>query len=103
MPVMAIYRSREMDRATFDRLRREVPIEPIPDGAISHHIAFDKDGLIGIDVWQSQAHLEAFARDRLNPGLARLGLHIQPPEVLELHELVIAPQADRQGLAPAAS
>jgi len=99
MPIMAIYRSSGVDQETFDRFRLEVPVEPIPEGAISHHVAFDGDGLIGIDVWESQAHLEAFARDRLNPGLRRLGLPIEPPQVLELHALVIAKEADRHNLA----
>ena len=102
MPIMAIYRSRGVDQETFDRFRLEVPIEPIPDGAISHHVAFDDDGMIGIDVWQSEAHLNAFARDRLNPGLRRLGLPIEPPQILDLHALTIAREADRHNLAAAA-
>jgi hypothetical protein len=96
MPIMAIYRSSGVDQATFDRFRMEVPIEPYPEGAISHHVAFDGNGLLGVDVWESQAHLDAFTRDRLNPGLSRLGLTLEPPQVLELHELNIAPEADRR-------
>ena len=99
MPIMAIYRSSGVDQETFDRFRVEVPIEPLPEGAISHHVAFDGDELIDFDVWESQAHLDAFARDRLNPGLRRLGLPIEPPHVLELHALMIVQGAERYNLA----
>ena len=102
MPIMAIYRSSGVDQETFDRFRLEVPIEPIPEGAISHHVAFDGDGLVGIDIWESEAHLDAFARDRLNPGLRRLGLPIGPPQILDLYALVIAKDADRYNLETAA-
>jgi hypothetical protein len=102
MPIMAIYRSSSMDQETFDRFRREVPVEPIPDGAIAHHVAFDEDGLVGIDVWESKAHLAAFTKDKLNPGLSRLGLALEPPQVLELHEFLVARDAQRHNLEPTA-
>ncbi|MGH6911547.1 MAG: hypothetical protein ACREE0_17270 [Phenylobacterium sp.] len=102
MPIMAIYRSGAVDQETFDRIRIEVPIEPIPDGAISHHVAFGDDGLIGIDVWESEAHLAAFTRDRLNPGLSRLGLALEPPQVLELREFVAVSDAARHNVEPTA-
>jgi hypothetical protein len=44
MSIMAIYRASEIDPRTFSRYRLEVPIEPIPEGAISHHVAFDVRG-----------------------------------------------------------
>jgi hypothetical protein len=103
MPIMAIYRSSGVDQATYDRFRLEVPIEPIPEGAISHHVAFDGNDVIGIDVWESEAHLEAFAKDRLNPGLRRMGLPIEPPQVLQLHELSIAVRAEQQNLTTPAA
>jgi len=102
MPIMAIYRSSNVDQETFDRFRIEVPIEPIPEGAIAHHVAFGDHGLVGIDVWESKAHLAAFTRDRLNPGLSRLGLALEPPEILELHEFVVAREAQRHNVEPTA-
>ena len=98
MPIMAIYRSSGVDQEMYDRFRQEVPIEPLPEGAISHHLAFDGAGVIGIDVWESEAHLEAFARDRLNPGLRRMGLPIEPPQVLDLYELYVVRAADQHNL-----
>ena len=74
MPIMAIYRASEIDPETFSRYRLEVPIDPIPDGAISHHVAFDAQGLFCVDVWESEQQLNVFMKDRVNPGLERLGL-----------------------------
>jgi hypothetical protein len=99
MSIMAIYRLSGIDRETFARYRREVPIEPIPEGAISHHVAFDGDEFVCVDIWESEAQLNAFARDRVNPGLVRLGLPLAEPRVLELHALWTAPDAERHNLA----
>ena len=103
MPIMAIYRASGVDPATYERFRREVPIEPIPEGAIAHLVAFDENGVVGIDIWDSEAHMNAFARDRLNPGLRRMGRATEPPQVLELHELHIVQGAERHNRAAATS
>ena len=99
MPIMAIYRSSGVDQETFDRFRLEVPIEPIPTGAISHHVGFDENGMVCVDVWESRAQMDAFARDRLDPGLRRLGLPVDPPQVVELHALWTEREAERHNLA----
>jgi hypothetical protein len=102
MPIMAIYRASGVDQATYDRFRLEVPIEPMPDGAIGHLVAFDGNGVIGIDIWESEAQMEAFARDKLNPGLRRLGRSMEPPQVQGLYELYIARGAERHNVTAAA-
>jgi len=99
MSIMAIYRLSGLDPETFNRYRVEVPIEPIPEGAISHHVAFDEDGLVCVDIWESEAQLNAFSRDRVNPGLLRLGIPIAAPQVLELHALWTSTDAERHNLA----
>jgi hypothetical protein len=99
MSIMAIYRSSGIGAEIFDRFRLEVPIEPIPEGAISHHIAFDGHDMVCVDIWESEAQLNAFARDRLNPGLVRAGLPVVAPQVLELHALWTAADAERHNLA----
>lgn len=107
MAIMAIYRSREMDPETFNRFRAAVPIEPIPEGAISHHVAFDdEEGLIVFDIWETEAQLNAFLEERLYPGLQKLGLPVVEPRVAKLHALWTAEDAPRHNLAtppPAAS
>jgi hypothetical protein len=43
-----------------------------PDGMVSH-VGASKDGnsLVVFEVWESQAHQEAFMNDRLGPALAQ--------------------------------
>jgi hypothetical protein len=99
MTVMAIYRSNEVDPETFNRYRAEVPIEPAPAGAIFHQVAFDKDGLLVIDVWETEAELRAFNAERVYPGLQRMGITPVEPEVLQVHALWAASDARRHNLA----
>jgi len=93
MPIMAIYRSSDVDAETFNRYRAEVPIEPVPTGAIFHQAAFGKDGLLVIDIWDSEAELQAFNEARVYPAMRKMGLTPIEPEVLQLHELWTAPDA----------
>lgn len=46
----------------------------MPKGAKFHVSWFADDGLHVLDVWDSQADFERFAKERLMPGLQRLGL-----------------------------
>ena len=100
MPIMAIYRVKGIDAETFNRYRVEVPIDPIPEGAISHHVAFDEQGLIGFDIWETEANLKAFTEQRVNPGLRRMGIPIEPPQVLPLHALWTVEDGARHNVAP---
>lgn len=100
MPIMAIYRVKGIDAETFNRYRVEVPIEPIPKGAISHHVAFDGKDLVGFDIWETVADQKAFTEQRVNPGLRRMGIPITPPQVLELHALWTAGDGSRHNVAP---
>ena len=100
MAIMAIYRSRDIDRETYNRFRVAVPIEPIPKGAISHHVGFDdEEGLIVVDIWETEAQLNAFLEERLYPGVEKLGLTVVKPRVVELHALWPAEDAVRSNLA----
>ena len=99
MPVMAIYRSSEVDRETFDRYRAEVPIEPAPIGAIFHQVAFDDAGLLVIDIWEDEAALRAFNEARVIPGLRKVGITPVEPEVLQIHALWAVPDARQHNLA----
>ena len=99
MPIMAIYRSKEVDREAFNRYRAEAPIEPAPEGAIVHQVAFDEDGLLVIDVWEDEAQLKAFNENRIFPALNRLGITPAEPKVLQVHALWAAEDASRRNLA----
>ena len=98
MPIMAIYRSSDVDAETFNRYRAEVPIEPVPNGAIFHEAAFGKEGLLVIDIWDSEAELQAFNEARVYPAMRKMGLAPIEPQVLQLHELWTAPNAGQYNL-----
>ena len=99
MTIMAIYRSSEVDPETFNRYRAEAPIEPVPAGAIFHQVAFDKDGLLVIDIWETEAELRAFDAQRVRPALQKLGIAPVEPEVLEVHAMWAASDAREHNIA----
>lgn len=99
MPIMAIYRSKDVDRETFNRYRVEAPIEPAPEGAIVHQVAFDDEGLLVIDVWEDEAQLRAFNESRVFPALNRLGITPVEPKVLQVHALWAAEDAKQHNVA----
>jgi hypothetical protein len=100
MAIMAIYRSRDVDRETYNRLRAAVPIEPIPKGAISHHVGFDdEDGLLVVDLWETKAQLNEFLEARLYPGMQELGLEKVAPRVVDVYALWTAGDAAAHNIA----
>jgi hypothetical protein len=99
MPVMAIYRSKNIDAETFNRFRAEAPIEPAPEGAIVHQVAFDDKGLLIIDVWEDEAQLQAFLESRVYPALNRLGIPHGEPKLLQVHALWAAEDARQHNVA----
>jgi len=98
MPIMAIYRSPDVDRETFNRYRVEAPIEPAPSGAIFHQVAFSEGGMLAIDIWESEAEMKAFSEERVYPALEKLGIPLAPPELLQVHALWAAPDARRHNV-----
>ena len=60
--------------------------EDAPDGLIQHLAAVSEDGMVVVDVWESQEALDRFFSDRLRAALAGAGLGSDsPPRVHELH------------------
>jgi hypothetical protein len=98
MPVLAIYRSKDVSKEAFCRYRVENPIEPAPEGAIFHQVAFDDDGLLVIDVWDSAAQLQAYGKAAIVPALLKLGIPPVEPQVLEVYGLWAAPDAARRNV-----
>jgi hypothetical protein len=99
MAIMAIYRSSDVDPETFDRYRVEVPIEPVPAGAIFHQVAFDKNGMLVIDIWENEAELRTFEAERIRPALQKLGIPPIEPEILPVHAMWAAPDARQHNIA----
>ena len=93
MAIMAIYRSADVDRETFNRYRVEAPIDPAPKGAIFHQVAFDEDGLLVVDIWESEEAMRPFNDDRIVPALKRMGITPIEPKIVQLHALWVAKDA----------
>ena len=98
MPIMAIYRNREVDPETFNRFRALVPVDPPPEGAIFHLVAFGDDGLLGIDVWDNEQHLTVFEETQVKPALRSLGMEGLDRTVLQVHELLAVDNATAHNL-----
>jgi hypothetical protein len=80
----------------YDQVRSEVDwIGDPPDGGISHLTWWEGDECHSMDAWESEAHFEAFGRNRLGPGMAKLGIDVPvEPTFHSAHE-VFAPEPAR--------
>ncbi|HEX5183148.1 MAG TPA: hypothetical protein VFW19_08360 [Allosphingosinicella sp.] len=73
----------------YDKLREELHWhEQHPQGGIVHIASFDETGAIHVaDVWSSAEELDAFARNRLMPALARMGVTPPRVEIYPVHNM----------------
>jgi hypothetical protein len=97
MAILAIFHGRGFTRAIYDKLRSEVNWEGNhPKGALFHAMGVDEKGDLRVaDVWESQADLDAFLKNRLMPGLQK---HKVPPpdaQVFPLHNATVYPALSR--------
>ena len=69
-----------------DRLNAEIdPDGNTPDGLIFHASGPVDGGWGVLDFWQSRAHFDRFAADRIGPAMAALGAAGAP----EIHEFAV--------------
>jgi hypothetical protein len=50
----------------------------VPEGAIFHIAFFDDGGFKVVDLWESEEDFQRFADNRLNPGIAQIGIDGEP-------------------------
>jgi hypothetical protein len=82
----------EITKTQYEQARKEIAWEKnVPKGANFHVSWFADDGLHVLDVWDSQADFERFARERLMPGLQRMGINGQPKTQFNPAHAVFAP------------
>ena len=75
--------------AQIDRLNAGIDPDGDPPEGILFHASGPVDGGWGvIDFWESRAHFDRFAQERIAPALAAAGIAGAPPEVHEfpVHE-----------------
>jgi hypothetical protein len=75
MAILAIFEGK-MSKAQYDSLRKEVNWEGVhPAGMISHAAAFEESGQVHVaDVWESEEAINTFFKERLMPGMKKLGM-----------------------------
>jgi hypothetical protein len=71
----------------YDAVRKLVDWEGNPPpGGLMHVMAVGENGISIADVWESAEQFQAFAQDRLMPGVKQLGIAGEPRvEVLPAH------------------
>ena len=61
--------------------------EDAPDGLVSHIAGLTGDGVLVVDVWESQEKLDTFFRERLAAALEAAGLDAGEPTILPVHAM----------------
>jgi heme-degrading monooxygenase HmoA len=59
-----------------------------PDGLVIHMAGVTDDGMVVIDVWESEEKLNAFFDSTLGPALADSEMEPGPPTVSKLHNMI---------------
>src|SRR5581483_6960557 len=59
-----------------------------PDGLISHVAARTDDGVLVVDVWESEEKLGRFFDERLGAALAANGIDAGEPTIMPVHNLI---------------
>ena len=76
----------DVDQETFDNIQRAVDPDSNPPNGLIFHASGPIDGGWGVlDFWQSRAHFDRFAEERIGPAVAASGSTAQP----EIHEFPV--------------
>jgi hypothetical protein len=85
---------RGVTREQYDQVRATVGwLERTPEGAISHVTWWEGGDCHNIDAWESEAAFQAFAEQRLGPGMAQVGVQKEPEVTLHQAHEVYLPKA----------
>ena len=73
-----------------------------PAGCLLHMTSFDEAGAHTIDIWESQAQIDAYLADRFMPALATLGIEPGVAKIVDLHVVAVSPNIEEHFIrAPA--
>jgi hypothetical protein len=82
----------EVTPEAYAEVRRVVNWEgDLPKGAKFHTAWFAADGFHVFDLWDSPQDFESFVRERLTPGIEKVGVPGQPSVQMETTTAVFAP------------
>jgi hypothetical protein len=80
----------------YEAARKHVNWEgDVPPGAMFHVVAATDNGVRVTDVWESAEAFDAFVRDRLMPGVKKLGIPGEPQVVILPAHAIFAPAYDQ--------
>jgi hypothetical protein len=69
----------EASKDQYLQARKEIDWEGnVPTGAKFHVAWVEDDGLHVLDLWESKEDFEKFTKDRLMPGVQKIGIQGQP-------------------------
>jgi heme-degrading monooxygenase HmoA len=90
---MAIVMRMEAPGATaeqYEALNEAIGLddENAPDGLVIHMAGVTDEGMVVIDVWESEEKLNTFFDDTLGPALADSEIEPGPPSVSKLHNMI---------------
>jgi hypothetical protein len=78
----------------YDQVREAVGwLEEPPAGGLSHLTWWEGGGCHNCDAWESEETFNAFAQDRLGPGMAKAGVQSEPQVTFHPAHEVYLPQA----------
>ena len=88
MAIVAIFEVHGADASKYDEVIRRLTAMGlrVPDGQMYHVCYGDKQNLQVIDVYESQAKLDAFAA-KLGPILQEMGVQAKP-KIFEVHNII---------------
>ncbi|MES3028022.1 MAG: hypothetical protein V4820_09230 [Pseudomonadota bacterium] len=103
MALMVTYDEPNVTREDYDAVRTQVGWENAPPvGCLLHMSYFDDAGFHTVDIWDSQAKLDAYLTKRFNPALKILQLPDAAPKATDLHLVAASPSLEKYFLPPAA-
>lgn len=88
MAVMAIYRRGDISPELYQAYRDEVPVDRVPRGALAHFYGREGTGFVVVDVWEDEAAMWRFIKDKIVPATERLGIAFEPPQVIPLETII---------------
>ena len=97
---MAVAFKMKFEGATLEQYDRVMELmgldqgEAAPEGAVFHWVAPTDDGLIVVDVWETDEQFNRFAEEQIGPYTAQVGI-TAPPKVTRyaLHNTLVGDAA----------
>lgn len=97
MPILAIFHGPGINKETYEAVMREVDWkQKHAPGAILHAISFDDKGEAhAVDLWESQAALDAYVAERLVPVMVKMNVPPPSVQVFTTHDITCFPAIDQ--------